>query len=471
MRKTFCVIVVVAFLSTWTAGRSSGQSGSTNAVHSVPTTSFTGPTLNFDFPGLEIGVAEYEEGPTGTTVFYFPKGATGVVEVRGGWPGTVNTDGLRLGYEDTSLDAVTFAGGSYYGLEVSGGVADDIRLLRERTAPPNAVPGRSSSLAPAHVVAAIVFDLGGRFNTIHPDADLGRAAFENRRPGWFPLGAHGAGRMTSQGGPFGERAKSGQGAAFRQIGPTKLAVFGVMNGGAIVDRNGNVVVENHSSSIVGPSIADHFKKLLESGGQQALQANLDQQEPSGFSRSTNLFLVVTNQKMSWAELQRLAVQVETSLARAIQPFNTRGDGDVLYAVSTQEVDNSDLTAEMVNLYAGEVAWDAVLSSVPPRPVHFTTQVKVDANTLDLYAGDYEFGANAALRIRREGDHLVATATGARAIYGFAPNKDVELQSGSNNLFYQDNRFQDRVQFTGEGGVITGLVFNPGLQSILAKKIR
>jgi hypothetical protein len=98
-------------------------------------------------------------------------------------------------------------------------------------------------------------------------------------------------------------------------------------------------------------------------------------------------------------------------------------------------------------------------------------VKVDANTLDLYAGDYEFGANAALRIRREGDHLVATATGARAIYGFAPNKDVELQSGSNNLFYQDNRFQDRVQFTGEGGVITGLVFNPGLQSILAKKIR
>jgi len=87
----------------------------------------------------------------------------------------------------------------------------------------------------------------------------------------------------------------------------------------------------------------------------------------GHSLNTNLFLVVTNQKLSFAELQRLAVQVHTSLARAIQPFNTRGDGDVLYAASTQEIGNADLGAGRLTLHAAEAAWDAVLAAVPPRP--------------------------------------------------------------------------------------------------------
>ncbi len=65
----------------------------------VPRTSFDGPVLEFDFPGLLIGIAEYDEGPTGVTVFYFPNRVKGAVDVRGGSPGTVNTDALRLGYE------------------------------------------------------------------------------------------------------------------------------------------------------------------------------------------------------------------------------------------------------------------------------------------------------------------------------------------------------------------------------------
>jgi len=43
-----------------------------------------GPSLRFDFPGMMVGIAEYEEGPTGTTVFYFPDGVKGAVDVRGG---------------------------------------------------------------------------------------------------------------------------------------------------------------------------------------------------------------------------------------------------------------------------------------------------------------------------------------------------------------------------------------------------
>ena len=51
-----------------------------------------GPSLDFDFPEMRIGVAEYEEGPTGTTVFYFPEGVKAAVNTRGGSPGTLNTD-------------------------------------------------------------------------------------------------------------------------------------------------------------------------------------------------------------------------------------------------------------------------------------------------------------------------------------------------------------------------------------------
>jgi hypothetical protein len=75
-----------------------------------PHVSYDGPALTFDFPEVKIGVAEYEEGPTGTTVLYFPKEVVAAVDVRGGAPGTVNTDALRLAYDEPSVDAIVLSG-------------------------------------------------------------------------------------------------------------------------------------------------------------------------------------------------------------------------------------------------------------------------------------------------------------------------------------------------------------------------
>jgi L-aminopeptidase/D-esterase-like protein len=476
MKKNWAATILLVVAAALYADPTKGQSR-TDQTALITKTSFDGPALQFDFPGVEIGVAEYDEGPTGTTVFYFPKRATGVVDVRGGWPGTVNTDGLRLGYDETSLDAVTFAGGSYYGLSVFGGVADEIRRIRETSAAPGATPGRGNSLTPAHVVSAIVFDLGRRFNTIAPDAELGRAAFKSRRAGYFPLGARGAGRMTGQGGAFGEREKGGQGAAIRQAGATKVMVFAVLNGGAVVDRAGNVVVCNHpASSGVGPSAADHFRNLLLPSPTTAVFPDADEIETAGFSRATNLFLVVTNQKMSWANLQRLAVQVHTSLGRAIQPFNTRGDGDTLYAVSTQEVENPSLSAGNLNLHATEAAWDAVLAALPQRPARATNRpVSVSTATLNQYVGDYQFGdnANAVLQITLAGPNLAARSAAALQIYEFSRTEDAPLLAESDGVFYQQNtRWEDRLQFVKDNsGRVTGLILNPGLHHIHARRVR
>ena len=196
----------------------------------VPRTSFDGPELRFDFPGLEIGVAEYDEGPTGCTVFHFPGGpAACSIDIRGGSP-AVSGAGIEL------VEAVCFAGGSLYGLEAAAGVAAELLARREY---------RTGWLQIPLVAGAIIFDWGPRDNAVYPDKELGRAALRSAAAGSFPLGRRGAGRSATAGKLFAydESEPAGQGGAFRRIGATGVAVFTVVNAiGAIVDRDGNVVL-------------------------------------------------------------------------------------------------------------------------------------------------------------------------------------------------------------------------------------
>ena len=318
----------------------------------VPLTSFTGPVLEFDFPDLHIGVAEYEQGPTGVTVFYFPAGAIASVDVRGGAAATVNTERLRLGHErPTVRAAVVFAGGASYGLEAAAGVMSALLEMDRQAIHWERVPT---------VTGAVVYDFRHRSNAIYPDKELGRAALAAVRPGLFPLGARGAGRCVHVGKFFGPRymESAGQGGAFRQIRGVKIAVFAVVNAvGAIVDREGRVVRGNRApeSGLRTTFAAD----LLDGSGERKRQLET---MPGVPLENTTLTLLVTNRRMRHLELGRLAIQTHTAMARAIQPFHTEHDGDVLFAVSTGEVEESDLGVQDLAVYAGEVAWDAVLSS-------------------------------------------------------------------------------------------------------------
>jgi L-aminopeptidase/D-esterase-like protein len=289
--------------------------------------------LRFDFPGLRIGVAEYEEGPTGCTVFHLaPGGAACAIDIRGGSPGTIGN------YE--WAHAICFAGGSLYGLEAACGVAAELLAMRGNT-----VGWTEIEVVPG----AIIYDFGPRETTIYPDGDLGRAALRAARPGVFPLGARGAGRSATVGKTFAfeEGESSGQGGAFRELGPTKVAVFTVVNAfGAIVDRDGTVV-RGHRDQ--------------ERGIRSALVARLEEELPRAAPGNTTLTLVLTNESLDRRSLRQLAAQVHASMARAIQPFHTLVDGDVLYAVTTAEVDNPELTEMALGVVASELAWDAVLS--------------------------------------------------------------------------------------------------------------
>ncbi|MGH2492883.1 MAG: P1 family peptidase [Candidatus Limnocylindria bacterium] len=292
-----------------------------------------GRVLDFDFPGLEIGVAEYDEGPTGCTVFNFPKVASMQIDVRGGSPG-INGEYL------TVINAICFAGGSLYGLEASTGVAAELFAKR----------GYSTKwMDIALVSGAIIFDYGRRQNAIYPDKELGRAAVRALRPGVFPMGAHGAGCSATAG--HGESAElSGQGAAFRVIGKTRIAVFTVVNAyGAIVDRAGAVVRGNRDAEG-----RRHAAEVVAATG-----AYYPPSEPR--SRNTTLTCVATDLRLDPLQLRSIARQVHASMARAIQPFHSRWDGDILYACSTQSVEDPALDEVSLGVVASELAWDAVLA--------------------------------------------------------------------------------------------------------------
>lgn len=318
-----------------------------------------GPALEFEFDALRIGVGEYAEGPTGVTVFHFPKRVTAVVDVRGGAPSASGTDVLRLGYENAFVDAIVIAGGSSYGLEAADGVRAELL---------NSGKNGTSFYTVATIPAAIVYDFVGRETAVYPDKELGRAALRAARAGRFPLGARGAGRHVTVGKYFGPKylETAGQGGAFRQVGPTKIAVFTVVNAvGSIVGRDGQVVRGNRDP---GTGKRTHVGDDLNQGAAERKKEDrrdfLKGRAAGPIRENTTITLVVINQKASYWALQRLAVQVHTSMARAIQPFHTQNDGDVLFAVTTSEVENPALEPMDLSAIASELAWDAVLNSVP-----------------------------------------------------------------------------------------------------------
>ena len=414
-----------------------------------PVINFGGKELRFDWPMMKIGTGEYSEGPTGVTVFSFDKKVMAAVDVRGGAPATVNTDLARLGYPTSDFDAVVFAGGSAYGLETTTAVTSALKDDGRNT-------GNWDSIAVA--LGAIIFDYGDRrLNEIYPDKKLAQAAYRAAQPGVFRNGAAGAGRMTMSGYFFGCKAHSGQGGAFRQIGDLKIAVFTVANPyGVVVNRDGKLAAcYNDAGWPANITVNDLMHNLPES--RKAGWAT-----PSGPMHNTTISLVVVNQKMDAAELQRLAIQVHTSMARGIQPFSTMNDGDALYAVSTGEIEAEKgiVDSTEIGAIASDLMWDALLNSVPaqdPLPV-ITAQPAIPAKTLAGYAGNYRFSNFVTVTVSEKDGKLYGRATGVRKAFNVPLDQAVELLPSGPGLFAVPGRYPTVLDFSQSGT----LVMNPGL---------
>jgi hypothetical protein len=179
-------------------------------------------------------------------------------------------------------------------------------------------------------------------------------------------------------------------------------------------------------------------------------------------RNTTISLIVTNQKLSPSELQRLATHVHSSMSRAITPFATEFDGDVLYAVSTEELDPAKSSAALpsldIDVAGAELMWDAILSAVPEQPgfPQISRKLKLSASDTQAYTGQYTFSPFVALRVTTDQNKLFAQATGPRPLYGIGREAPVELVPVSNTDFTVQGRYPLVLHF--EPGRV---VVNPG----------
>ncbi len=269
-----------------------------------------------DVPGVRVGHAQRvgRGWRTGTTVVLLPDNTVGSVEVRGGGPGTRETDLLHPTATMQTIHAICLTGGSAYGLAAAHGVME---LLEERSI------GFKVGASAAHVVpivpAAVIFDLGrgGTFGN-RPGESFGRRAAAAARARPFVNGAIGAGTGARAGGMQGG---VGSASTILPTGVVVSAMAVVNSAGSVIDPITGLPWMPGALRLRSPCAADR----------RALRAHFDAVTPA---LNTTIGVVATTAALSKAECNRLASVAHDGLARAIRPVHSMLDGDSIFAVAT-----------------------------------------------------------------------------------------------------------------------------------------
>jgi len=288
-----------------------------------------------DVAGIRVGHADDARLGSGVTAIVFDAPAVAAIDVRGGGPGTRETDLLDPAMTVETVDAICLSGGSAFGLEAGAGVqawlAEQGRGYQVRTARVPIVPG------------AILFDLlnGGdkSWGRFPPYRDLGYAAAATAAAD-FALGSTGAGLGANT-----VNLKGGTGSASARA-PQGFTVGAV----AAVNAAGSATVGDTPHFWAAP-----FEQDREFGGRglpapfpaDALAPKIKGRAP----QSTALAVVATDAALSKAQCRRLAMMAQTGLSRAIYPVHTPLDGDIVFAVATGAKPLRDPLAELTAMGA------------------------------------------------------------------------------------------------------------------------
>lgn len=297
-----------------------------------------------DISGIKVGNAEDYEAATGCTVIICEKGAVAGVDVRGGAPGTRETDLLNPINLVDKVHGVLLAGGSAFGLDAASGVME---YLESRGI------GFDVGVTKVPIVtAAVLFDLGVGNYKIRPDKKMGYDACINSERGKFSEGTVGAGTGASVGKILGiERAmKGGLGSCCFKVGELYV--------GAIVAVNclGDVI-EPQDNKIIAGALSDNDKKFL---GSERFIINNCVSSKDAFTGNTTIGAVITNAVFNKAQTNKIASMAHNGYARTIRPSHTMYDGDTIFALSLGEVE-ADVSA--VGVIAAKAVEQAVLNGV------------------------------------------------------------------------------------------------------------
>lgn len=308
-----------------------------------------------DVRGIEVGHAQEEEALTGCTVILCRKGAVAGVEVRGGAPGTRETDLLDPVNLVDKVHAVVLAGGSAFGLDAASGV---MRYLDEQKI------GFNTGVAKVPIVpSAILFDLNLGRADVRPDAAMGYLAASLATSGAPAQGNAGVGMGASVGKMFGMglAMKAGVGTASINIGGGVMvgALVAVNAWGDVIEPHTNQIMAGLRSGKVGPlrvgkkeTFADTVAMMKSAPGRGLLTL--------AARSNTVIGVVATNARLTKAQATKVAQMAQDGIARTVRPAHTMLDGDTIFALSTGG-GKADVSA--IGTFAAEAVAEAIIRAV------------------------------------------------------------------------------------------------------------
>lgn len=302
-------------------------------------------------PGVKVGHVTLQARPTGCTVVIAENGAVAGVDVRGGAPGTRETDLLDPVNTVERIHGIVLAGGSAFGLDAASGV---MRYLDEKGI---GLKLRSHGV-PVNVPivpAAILIDLGvGGDPSIRPGPECGyqAASIASDRP--VAEGSVGAGAGATVGKLAGyERAMKGGVGSAAIRGPDGLVVAALV----VVNALGDVIDPSDGRTVAGVRTSDG-RGLADA--RTLLRAGTGTRQPAG--ANTTIGVVAVNRALSKPQLTKVAQMAQDGYARAIYPIHTPADGDTVFALST-EVERGEVDLTRIGTLAADVVVEATLRAV------------------------------------------------------------------------------------------------------------
>jgi len=295
-----------------------------------------GPTNSLtDVVGIRVGHADrrVDGWLSGTTVVLAPEGGTVAgVDVRGGGPGTRETDVLDPRNLVERIHAIVLSGGSAFGLAAADGVM--WRLFEAGVGYPAGGPGEVVPIVPG----AVIFDLGrGGDFTNHPGAAMGEEAYDaavsestrSSPAGPAPIGVVGAGTGAVAGGLKGA---VGSASVVLADGTTVAALVVVNSFGSCVDP---ATGELYAARFGLPG--DFARLLLPDVDEVvAARAAVNVAGGRGAALATTIGVVATDARLSKAQCSKVSGIAHDGMARAIRPVHTMFDGDTVFTMATGE---------------------------------------------------------------------------------------------------------------------------------------
>jgi len=292
-----------------------------------------------EIQGIRIGHAQDLDAATGCTVLIGRKGMTAGVDVRGGAPGTRETDLLDPVNLVEQIHAVVLSGGSSFGLDAASGV---MQYLEEQGI------GFDGVVAKIPIVcAAVLFDLAVGDPRVRPDRQMGYAACVNAGVSGCAEGSVGAGTGATVGKILGmERCmKSG------------LGLYGLRTGDLEI---GAMVAVNCLGDVIDPETGETLAGVLDEDGKRCLNTEeiMIRQFANrrmAFGGNTTIGIIVTNARLTKSEAKKVASMAHNGYGRTLRPAHSMFDGDTIFALATGRVDTDVSVAGLLAVRTMEQA--------------------------------------------------------------------------------------------------------------------